>query len=337
VIHYLVTEAHPYTMTPWLRRLGAPVAPIVRIVTYEQTRRFLRGGPLHQPRPRRSLRRLLLDAWRDARREVRPIEALPPPPTGHWIFSDVDRLTATQREEAARFRDLLRVSGAATSIHNDPLATMGRYELLRTLRERGRNDFDVYRLTESRRPSRYPVFLRTDAEHSGAETPLLDDAAAFDAALAELDRTGRTREGRLAVEFHAERDERGLYRKYSVWCVGGRIVPGHLFFGPQWMLKEPVVVDVESLRIEGRFFDENPHAEALADAFRIGRIDYGRADYGVVGGRVQIYEINSNPGIPSRPSPGPGLLRAAFDERGNELLLAAFRALNDGPARPHPS
>jgi hypothetical protein len=35
----------------------------------------------------------------------------------------------------------------------------------------------------------------------------------------------------------------------------------------------------------------------LAAAFDIAGLEYGRADFGLVGGRVQVYEINSNPEI----------------------------------------
>lgn len=329
MIRYLVTEKHPYTIRRFLERWGRPVAARVQIVTYEQTRCYLRGGSLGRRLTGGSVRRLV-NAYYEARRTPRPASALAPPPAGHWIFSDVDRLSPAQREEAAIFRDRLVASGAATSLHNDPLATMGRYELLRTLHERGLNDFDVYRLTEARRPRRYPVFLRTEDDHVGAETPLLESPAAFDAAVERLARDGKSRERRIAVELRAARDGRGLYRKYSAWRVGGRVIPGHLFFGPDWMLKEPQVVDDEALREERAYLEENPHAAVLEEAFRAARVDYGRADYGVVDGRVQVYEINTNPGIPSSPSPGPGERRAELDAWFTHRILTALRTLDGG-------
>jgi hypothetical protein len=331
MIHYLVTEKHPYTIRRFLERWGAPVAPIVRLVTYEQTRCFLRGGSLRRRRLLGGSMRRVVNAWYEGRRDVRPAASLPRPPVGAWVFSDVDRLSPREREEAARFRDLLVATGAATSLHNDPLATMARYELLRTLFERGINAFDVYRLTEARRPRRYPVFLRTENDHVGAETPLLADARELDAAIEGLARAGVSREGRIVVEYGGAPDARGLHRKYSAWKIAGRIVPGHLFFGPDWMLKEPKVVDDEALREERRYLDENPHAAILDEVFRIARADYGRVDYGVVDGRVQIFELNTNPGIPSSPSPGPGARRAAIDAAFNETILERFRALDALP------
>ncbi len=327
MIYYVCSEKHPYTVRRFLKGWGRSLAPTLRILSWEQTQRWLRGGSLRRRIVGGSLRKIVNAAW-EARRRPRPIDDLATPPTGHWIFSDLERLDRRGREEGAMFRDALVAKRSARSLHNDPLRTMGRYELLRTLHEHGVNDFDVYRLTEARRPRRYPVFLRTESDHAGAESALLPDEEAFEGAVEELLRSGRSREGRLVVEFLGERDERGLFRKYSAWRIGSSILPGHLFFGPDWMLKEPKVVDAESLRLEAAYLDENPHADMLDAAFRLGRIDYGRVDYGVVGGRVQVYEINTNPGIPSAPAPGPGALRGEIDAAFTERVIERFRALD---------
>ena len=48
------------------------------------------------------------------------------------------------------------------------------------------------------------------------------------------------------------------------------------------------------------------HAEVVQRAFGIARIDYGRADFGLVAGKVQIYEINTNPQVEmGREHPSP--------------------------------
>ena len=46
---------------------------------------------------------------------------------------------------------------------------------------------------------------------------------------------------------------------------------------------------------EYRIIEENRHAEELRPAFEIGGIEFGRADFGLVGGKPQVYEINTNP------------------------------------------
>src|SRR6185503_2337623 len=63
-----------------------------------------------------------------------------------------------------------------------------------------------------------------------------------------------------------------------------------------------------------------PHAERIAEVFRIARTDYGRIDYTFVGGRLQTYEINLNPTVINA---GP-LERTAKKTRFTEALTAAF-------------
>ncbi len=44
-------------------------------------------------------------------------------------------------------------------------------------------------------------------------------------------------------------------------------------------------------------------AEAMRPVFEIAGVEYGRVDFGLVDGRPQIYEINSNPDVKLRPKP----------------------------------
>jgi len=54
---------------------------------------------------------------------------------------------------------------------------------------------------------------------------------------------------------------------------------------------------------ELRIVRENPYGSAVAAAFELAGIEYGRADFGLVDSKVQLYEINSNPhdfhGVPN--------------------------------------
>ena len=59
---------------------------------------------------------------------------------------------------------------------------------------------------------------------------------------------------------------------------------------------------------EYRIIEENRHGEELRPAFEIGGIEFGRADFGLVDGRPQVYEINTNPTIATirkHPVPDP--------------------------------
>src|SRR3546814_10272912 len=46
-----------------------------------------------------------------------------------------------------------------------------------------------------------------------------------------------SRDTLLITEFCDTQDDRGLYRKYSAFNVGGRIIPRHLHFSRSWQVK----------------------------------------------------------------------------------------------------
>ena len=325
MIYYLVTPEHPSTVTKFLRPRGAPLAPILRVVAYpagvlEGARRVRDWVPLRRyPRTLRGFVEQSLDSLGALRRHA--------PRPAAFIFSDLERLSAPERERAAALWTGLAERGLARKRLNHPLRALRRYGLLRKLEEEGINDFGVYRLTEARRPQRYPVFLRGENDHGGNRSGLLYTPEDLATAIQALEHSGEQRSERIITEFCASRDARGLYRKYSAWCIDGRILPGHLFFGPHWMLKQPTALDAGLLAEELDYLARNPHSAALERIFALAGIDYGRADYGIVAGRIQIYEINTNPGIPSGYTPRPPSLRDEVDRRSNETLLDAFRAL----------
>jgi hypothetical protein len=45
---------------------------------------------------------------------------------------------------------------------------------------------------------------------------------------------------------------------------------------------------------EWAYLHDNPHERELRQVCELARIDYGRIDYAVVDGRIQVWEINSN-------------------------------------------
>ncbi len=169
-----------------------------------------------------------------------------------------------------------------------------RYQLNRSLVERGLSEFDVYRLDEARSPKRYPVFLRSESDHHGSITPLLQTEADFRSAVAER---GHPRSDTLAVEFVDTRDSIGIFRKYAAFIAGDSVLPGHLYSSREWMVKI-AKYDVPDYEAEMEFLRTNPHREQLETIARISGIEWGRIDYGVRDGRVQV-EINTNPMIVS--------------------------------------
>ena len=240
-------------------------------------------------------------------------------PDGAYCFADLELLSDAARQRAARRWEELAARGCR--LLNHPTRSLLRYELLRELRRRGVNTFDVYRLADGESPKRFPVFLRTANDHKGSISPLLGSAEELDAATAALRGRGERLDDKLVVEFCNTADPDGLYRKYGAFIVGERILPRHLFFSRHWVVKDWSVLDDALLREEQRYLATNPHERQLREIFAAARIEYGRIDYSLRGGEMQVWEINTNPIIigmgPARAGsaapPGRGAgLRAAL-------------------------
>jgi hypothetical protein len=190
------------------------------------------------------------------------------------IFSDLDRL---KQEERAALAPLHARQARAL---NDPTRSMLRYELLRTLYAGGINRFNAWRPGET--PERYPVFIRPESGFLDTGLPLL----AFG---------GEPPAGHIAAEFCDTADKEGVYRKYGAYVVGERIVPRHLFFSRNWFVKSTDLLGPAQVEEERAYVSSNPHAAQLLEVCRLARISWGRIDYALLEGRVQVWEINTNP------------------------------------------
>ena len=97
------------------------------------------------------------------------------------------------------------------------------------------------------------------------------------------------------------------------------------------MVKAWQLLDEHLLDEERAFVAENPHNDQLQEVFELANIQYGRIDYAVVDGRLQVWEINTNPmtladygeGGPSRRQ-----LQCAF----RDVFVDAIRALGTHPS-----
>jgi hypothetical protein len=292
VIAYVSTKRHDYTIREYLASRGRALGRTIRPVAYEDVLRA---------------------------RRVRP---------GTWVFTDLERLSPSASEAAGRLWRSLEESGAPVRLVNHPLRVLRRYELLRRLRERGSNAFGVQRVTEAREPESYPVFVRGENDHLGSRTPLLHSRRELDEALEKLVASGGSRERLLVVEFCDTTDERGLFRKYSAFYIAGRVIPRHVFFGEDWSLKHPRVVDDETDRVERLYCETNPHEAEVRDVFGLAQIGFGRIDYGVRDGRIQVWEINTNPYITTDADAGGRDVRAWVGPLFAERLAEAWRQID---------
>ena len=306
MITYLATKPHTYTIERYLETWGQAVAGRFRVATYAS----LFGGPKFE------------------------FEARP----GTYIFSDIERMTPMVARRAARAWNTISELGGDARVLNHPTRSMRRYELLRTLFERGDNAFNAYRLVECRRPQRWPVFIRDEHQHTKNLTPLLHTPEELDAAVAEIFARGASREDKLVVEFCDTRDDQGLYYVYSAYLVGERLIPGSLYASRDWLIGRPEQISLrtpEVLEKERRYMETNPHERRLREIFGRARIDYGKIDYAMLGDRLQVWEINTNPNISWHPDLDDAERAAVLNQRA-ERTAAAFADIDvqDAPGGP---
>ena len=290
VIHYLVAARHAYTMELYLATWGVALRDTIRVLSYEE---LACAGHLEG---------------------------------GTYIFADLDVAGARTRAIARLVRDRLDAAPIPTRVLNDPSRSRDRLELLTALAGSGLNEYRAYRLEDAGR-ARFPVFVRSVRDHSGSIGDLAwtwDDLRA-QVAVARLRSRARDL---IVVEFVETRAADG-YRKYAAFRVGDRIVPRHLIFGPDWLLKDPTDIDADKLREEREYLERNPHRGWIEEVFRLARVEYGRIDYGMYDGRPQAWEINPNPLVmmaPERYQKAHVPHQVWFAER----IAAAFRAIDLG-------
>lgn len=248
------------------------------------------------------------------------------------VFTDLDRLSSLDLELAAS--SYLCLARAGVRVLNQPARVKGRYALLRALHEAGINDFNVYRVDEGVRPERYPVFLRRQTGHAQPLSGLLGDWDAVCASVETQLERGVPASSLLLVEYAAEPVVEGLFRKLAYWRVGDRYVPGNTLHNRSWNVKRGVtgIAPPELYEDALRIAREDPFGEVLRRAFEIAEIDYGRADFGLLRGRPQIYEINTNPMLP-REAGHPSPAAVACMRRVRIGVLAALRRLDGSGAR----
>lgn len=220
-------------------------------------------------------------------------------PRGVFLFTDLERLTPAMMSLASSVHDQLRAAGMR--VLNDPSRTLRRFDLMQTLHGAGHNSFRAVRVADAH-TLRMPVFVRGENDHQGSVTELLRSPAELEAALDRLQEEGRNLAKLLVIEFCDTRDRAGVYRKYSAFAVGDRVIPRHILFGrKKWVVKTTEVITPRSAREERLYATKNPHADQLREIFRLARVGWGRIDYGVVDGRVQTWEINTNPMLLETP------------------------------------
>jgi len=293
VLTYLAQAGYTETIETYLETWGRDLRPEVAVVTYSE---LFAGRPLT---------------------------------ASAVVFADLERLGRGERSLAERVWQELAALPAPPRLLNRPARWLTRVELLDALVKRGLNDFRAVPLRDAPGRVRYPVFVRHRSEHWGALTGLLADRRALERQVARA-YLGGSLDERLAVEFCDTAGADGRYRKYSAFVVGDAIVPRHLIFDRHWELKVPRIVDAAAIGEERAYLEANPHAAVLREVAALAGVEYGRFDYGVADGRVQVWEVNTNPVVMMHPQAyAPRHL--ANQEWFAERIARVFAALARGP------
>lgn len=248
-------------------------------------------------------------------------------PEATYVFSDFDRLNFWQVELAAKVAGRLRAAGVR--VLNDPSRVLQRLPLLKRLHASGYNQFQVWDAAADGLPDRYPVFLRTRCAHRGVLTDLLQNQEEASEALEKLLASGHVLNDLIFVEYCAEPLDGGIFRKLAVFRVGDEMLTTMAVHERHWQAKygEEGVANEALYQEEFEFVQTNRYAAEIKAAFEIASIDYGRADFAIVGSRPQIYEINTNPDI-SRIEEHPFDIRVQADALFHGRLANALLALD---------
>ena len=249
-------------------------------------------------------------------------------PRAAYVFTDLDRLSDERLEHASKSFRMLRKNGLP--VYNDPSRFLGRYGVLRRLHHEGINEFNAYRVDSLEKPARWPVFIRADGDHKRPLSDLLHNQEELDAGIARVIGEGAPISTLLIIEYAAEEVRPGLFRKLSVFRIGEQMVGFICVHDNQWLVKygKPNIATADMYDDEFRMVRDNPYGEEMRRIFQLIGLEYGRVDFGIVNGRPQIYEINSNPDVKLNPKSFGNEQRDRSNALFKEKYLAAVDTLD---------
>ncbi len=222
---------------------------------------------------------------------------------GVYIFSDIELLNDQERRASLEIYNRLESFQEKVGLINHPIKSKRRYALQQSLHAQGINSFKIFRLNEDISSVRYPVFLRLENDHSGAKSDLIRDEVELKAKIEGLREAGPSLDEYVVCEFCDTSDDEGVFRKYSCFLLDGQVIPRHIFFSRSWEIKSDDLCEDRYYQEELDYLQTNPHEEILRTIFKDAGIDYGRIDYSFLNGKIQVWEINTNPRILSQSTP----------------------------------
>jgi len=248
------------------------------------------------------------------------------------VFTDLERLSDDGMKQAANLWDALANCPHDVRLLNNPRTPKRRVAVLELLQREGVNEFGVYPIANGDvpEPRSFPVFVREANDHEGPLSDLIDDQESLERWVADARAADRMPPAPIVTEFVQTTDPDGRFRKYGAFRIGDVIVPAHIHTSDGWSVKignsEP---DAALLAEEWDYVHANPHQEQVMRAFQLSETEYGRIDYALRDGRIQVFEINSNPTI-LEPGASKNAARLRRKEYVGRRIHQAFVALGDG-------
>lgn len=289
MIHYCTTEKHNYTVERFMAGWGHVLRPYLQTHTYEAL--FTRSKI----------------------------------PAGVWIFTDLDRLETQKPETLEIYATAILTAGCP--VYNQPLSFLKRYPFLRLLFEQGYNQGNVYRFDEDLSYVRYPVFIRVGDDHYGPRTRLIHNQAQLQHAKTQLTTVKQfPGQSLMITEWVDYRNDEGLYKVFSAYRVGREILPCHIFTGHDWKLKQTALKSEQTVIEEREYMTACSHQHSLMKRFKKAGVDFGRIDYGLVGGKIHVFEINTNPSLIPRGKRGD--LRLDNQREKHRVLAQSLKTLS---------
>jgi hypothetical protein len=260
----------------------------------------------------------------------RAVETPLPPHHAIWnTITDADR-NAAALEIAARI-----AATTGSPLINDPNAVLATSRTQLPHRLRGVEDavLPLVRLLPRAQMKKagvgWPLLVRAPGYHSGQHFALVDDLEALRLAAAAM-----PGDDLLFIEYVDTRSADGLYRKYRVMIVDGKLYPLHLAVSETWKVHyfSAGMAEHPERRAEEASFLESMETSlggrAVAALERIAQclaLDYAGIDFALDReGRVVVFEANATMTVPSPPSD------ARWDYRRihvNRILSATRRML----------
>jgi len=215
--------------------------------------------------------------------------------SGTYLFAGVESLRPSELALACAVAEQLSKASDRAQILNDPRRIRPQADLLERLSGAGVSRVRVVRASELPAELRFPVSLREAFGLRRILGTLLRNEAELRRALRSARRRGHAPVDLLVTEFRDAADAHGVYRHYSALRIGDEILPYDLSFSLDWHGEEPCDPCESHERERQAFLEALPHEELLRLVYEIAGIDFGRIDFSLLDGELQVWGLCTNP------------------------------------------